>query len=93
MINVINYLTFIVSTTFTYIMGILSKKYKWNDTLPIPLQNVLIGIIVFILAYAFCFIMKIEIKSKDILEQIIYAMGGVGTATLGYDTQKIRKDK
>lgn len=91
--NIIGYITFIVSTTFTYLMGILSKKYKWNDTLPIPIQNVIVGIIVFILAYAFCFIMKIEMESKDILEQIIFAMGGVGTATLGYDTQKIRKDK
>lgn len=91
--NIIGYITFIVSTTFTYLMGILSKKYKWNDTLPIPLQNVLIGIIVFILAYAFCFIFRVEMQPRNILEQIIYAMGGVGTATLGYDTQKIGKDK
>ena len=93
MTNVINYLIFIVSTTMTYILGIQSKKHKWNDTLPIPIQNCLVGIVVFILAYVFCLIMKKDINAEYILEQILYAMGGVGTATLGYDTQKIRKDK
>lgn len=88
MVNVINYLIFIVSTIMTYILGIISKKHKWNETLPIPIQNCLVGIIVFILTYVFCLFMKTELRSDEILEQILLSMGGVGTATLGYDIQK-----
>ena len=93
MTNVITYLIFIVSTTMTYIFGILSKKHKWNDTLPIPMQNCLVGVIVFILSYVFCLIMKIDLNPDEILKQILISMGGVGTATLGYDIKKVNKEE
>lgn len=89
MANVINYLVFIVSTGMTYFLGILSKKHKWNDTLPIPIQNCFVGIVVFVLAYVFCLITKKNINAEYILNQIVSSMSGVATATLGYDIQKI----
>lgn len=90
--STISYLTFICSTLFTYIFGIISKKHKWNNTLPIPIQNCIVGVGVFILAYVFCLVMKIETNPNDMIQQIICALGGAGTATLGYDTQKINKE-
>ena len=88
MVNMIGYLVYIVSTLFTYIFGILSKKYKWNESLPIPIQNFVVGLVVFVLAYIFCLIMKQNLNPEEILQQIIFAIGGAGTATLSYDTQK-----
>ena len=88
MVNVISYLVYIVSTIFTYVMGILSKKHKWNESLPIPIQNLVIGLVVFVLAYVFCLLMKYELNPDEIIKQIIFALGGAGTATLGYDTKK-----
>ncbi len=90
--DIIKYLVFVVSTLLTYILGLISKKHKWNEALPIPIQNCLVGIVVFLLAYVFCLIMKIEIEPNNIIQQILFAMGGAGTATLGYDTQKINKE-
>lgn len=81
--NIIGYLTFIVSTLFTYFMGLLSKKHKWNDTLPIPIQNMLVGLAVFILAYVFCLVMKISMKPEDMIQQIVYAMGGARNSYIG----------
>lgn len=92
MIDCISYLTFIVSTTFTYILGIISKKHKWNELLPIPIQNFLIGIIVFVLSYVFCLITKNQFEPNLAIQQIMFAFGGVGTATLGYDMQKNNKE-
>lgn len=79
----INSLIFITSTLMTYIMGILSKKFKWNEVMPIPVQNIIVGIIVFAIAYFFT-----KENGEELLEQIITALGGSGTATLGYDLQK-----
>lgn len=92
MTDIINYLIYITSTLFTYILGLISKKHKWNEELPIPIQNILIGLIVFVFAYVFCLITKIELNSQEILKQILFSMGGAGTATLGYDTTKINKE-
>lgn len=88
MVNVVGYLVYIVSTVFTYVFGILSKKHKWNESLPIPIQNFVVGLVVFVLAYVFCLVMKVNLSPEEILHQIIFAIGGAGTATLGYDTQK-----
>ncbi len=85
----INLLVYIVSTLATYIMGILSKKMKWNESLPIPIQNILIGIIVFTIFY----IIYHPANTEEVIEQIIVALGGTGTATLGYDTQKLNKEE
>ena len=81
--NIIGYLTFVVSTLFTYFMGIISKKHKWNETLPIPIQNMLVGLIVFVLTYVFCLAMKINMKTEDMIEQIIFAMGGARNCYIG----------
>lgn len=79
----VNVLIYIVSTLVTYIMGILSKKFKWNESLPIPVQNIIVGAIVFLLAWLFT-----KPNTEELLNQIIVALGGAGTATLGYDVKK-----
>lgn len=84
----IEILIYVVSTVLTYILGLLSKKFKWNESLPIPVQNILVGAIVFAIFY----IVKRPADIEQALQQIIIAMGGAGTATLGYDTQKIGKE-
>ena len=89
--SVIKYLVFIVSTLLTYVLGLISKKHKWNDTLPIPIQNFLVGVAVFVLAYVFCLIMKYNLKPDELIQQILLSMGGSGLATLSYDTQKVSK--
>lgn len=84
----INSLIYIVSTLFTYFLGLASKKFKWNEELPIPVQNIIVGFIVFIIAF---FITKPE-NTEEFLNQFIIALGGSGTATLGYDASKIGKE-
>lgn len=84
----IKLLTYIVSTLFTYILGIISKKKGWHETLPIPIQNIIVGIIVFILSLIIVHIQKEHISAQNIIEQIVVAIGGSGTATLAYDTRK-----
>lgn len=85
----INSITYIVSTIFTYVLGKISKKRGWNEILPIPIQNILIGIIVFAISVIIAKLLKENIDVKDILEQIIVSLGGAGTATLAYDTSKV----
>lgn len=82
-------LVFVVSTIVTYILGLLSKKFKWNEQLPIPLQNIIVGVIVFTIFY----LVKRPADIELALQQLMLAMGGVGTATLGYDTSKVGKEK
>ena len=84
----IKLLTYIVSTLFTYILGIISKKKGFNETLPIPIQNIIVGIIVFILSLIIVHIQKEHISAQNIIEQIVVAIGGSGTATLAYDIRK-----
>lgn len=84
----VNIITYLVSTIFTYIMGLISKKEGWNETLPIPVQNIIIGLIVFIISLVVAKLLKENIDIKSILDQIIVALGGAGTATLYYDTAK-----
>ena len=38
-------IVYIVTTLFTYVLGKVSKYFRWNETLPIPVQNIVIGII------------------------------------------------
>ena len=82
-------LVFVVSTIVTYTLGLLSKKFKWNEQLPIPLQNIIVGVIVFTIFY----LVKRPADIELALQQLMLAMGGVGTATLGYDTSKVGKEK
>ena len=81
-------LVYIVSTLVTYILGLISKKFKWNEQMPIPIQNIIIGIIVFTIFYIVQRPSDIELA----LEQLMLAMGGAGTAALSYDTSRIGKE-
>jgi len=81
-------LTYIVATLLTYLLGLLSKKKGWNETIPIPVQNILIGVIVFFISAILLRITNQEIMLDDIVSQIIASLGGSGTATLYYDTKK-----
>lgn len=83
----VNLIVYVVSTLFTYVMGVVSKYFKWNEKIPIPVQNIIVGIICFSIAYI---IYKPE-NSEALVEQIIVALGGSGTATLSYDLSKINK--
>ena len=38
-------IVYIVTTLFTYVLGKASKYFGWNETLPIPIQNIAIGVI------------------------------------------------
>lgn len=84
----INLLVYLVSTIFTYVLGIIAKKNKWNEILPIPIQNIIVGIIVFTIFY----IIYRPQNAEDVIQQIIVALGGTGTATLSYDISKINKE-
>lgn len=74
--DMIYYITYMVSTIFTYIFGKLSKKHKWNEQLPIPIQNMVVGTFVFVIAYVFCIIMKYDISTQELLHQVIACLGG-----------------
>ena len=89
----VNGITYIISTLFTYIMGILSKKFGWNEEMPIPVQNILIALLVLGTTLIIQWITKEPIDLKSIIEQILSALGGAGTATLCYDNWKgLKKD-
>lgn len=87
----INLIIYVVSTILTYVLGLLSKKFKWNETLPIPLQNILVGGFTFLVAYIWCKASGTEIEAQAMVEQIVVALGGAGTATLSYDIDKSMK--
>ena len=57
-----------ITTLFTYILGILSKQKGWHKTLPIPIQNVIVGIIVFILSLIIVHVQKEHISVENIIE-------------------------
>lgn len=83
----INTLIYFVSMGFTYVFGVLSKKFKWNKELPIQFQNFLVGLIVFFIAW-------LVTKTQDITDlwnQVWISIGGSGTATLIYDTKQKMK--
>ncbi|MCI9038670.1 MAG: hypothetical protein HFJ29_02130 [Clostridia bacterium] len=80
----IQVLVYIITTFFTYIMGIISKHFEWNYTLPIPIQNIIIGFI----AAGIGILIHIEgLDANSIIQAVITAIGGVGTATVLYDAK------
>ena len=81
-------LTYFTSAIVTYVLGLLSKKFQWNETLPIPVQNIIVGIIVFLLSLLIAKATGTEIDMQGLTKQIIVALGGAGTATLGYDATR-----
>lgn len=88
-----NYLIYATSTVFTYIFGKLSKKLNWNESLPIPIQNILVGMIVFAIYFIYIKITGGQLDAEALIQQIIFAIGGSGTATLAYDTSKLDKEE
>ena len=84
----IEILTYVVATLLTYGLGILSKKKGWNETVPIPVQNIIVGVIVFFISAIVIKLTNQEVVLPDIINQIFLSLGGSGTATLYYDTKK-----
>lgn len=77
-------LVYIITTLFTYILGKVSKHFYWNETLPIPVQNIIIGIIA---ATIGCLIHIEGLDINGVITAVITALGGVGTATVLYDAK------
>lgn len=78
-------LVYLVTTVFTYVMGLISKKKGWNETLPITIQNIIIGII----ATGIGILIHIEgLTVNEIIQAVVVGIGGAATATLYYDTKK-----
>ena len=81
----ISKLVLIFSAIVTYVLGKISKKFGWNENLPIPIQNALVGIIVFTLIYLYLQIIGLDENPEELIEIIFSSLGGSGIATLGYD--------
>ena len=80
----IQFLVYVVTTLFTYIMGKVSKYYEWNYTLPITIQNLIIIAIVSVIGI----LIHVEnLDANSIIEAVITAVGGVGTAVVAYDAK------
>lgn len=80
----IQFLVYVVTTLFTYIIGKLSKCFEWNYTLPITVQNIIIIAIVSIIGI----LIHIEnLDANSIITSVITAVGGVGTAVVAYDAK------
>ena len=84
----IQLLVYVLTTLVTYGLGILSKKLKWNEDVPIPVQNIIVGVLAFII----CWLMGDFTNPQVIIQSIITALSGVGTATIVYDTKKQMKE-
>lgn len=79
-------LVYLVTTIFTYAMGLLSKKKGWNEELPIAIQNIIIGII----ATGIGILIHVEgLTIDEIIQAVVVGIGGAATAALYYDTKQI----
>lgn len=80
----VQFLVYVVTTLFTYIAGKVSKNFGWNYTLPITIQNIIIVAI----ASAIGILIHIEnLDVNGVIEAVITAVGGVGTAVVAYDAK------
>ena len=77
-------IVYIITTLFTYVLGKVSKYFRWNETLPIPVQNIVIGIIATIIG---CVIHVEGLDVNGVIQAVVTALGGVGTATVLYDAK------
>lgn len=77
-------IVYIVTTLFTYVLGKVSKYFRWNETLPIPIQNIAIGVIATIIG---CVIHVEGLDANGVIQAVVTALGGVGTATVLYDAK------
>ena len=57
------------------------------------IQNIFVGVITFLVAYICCKVSGTEIDIQSTMEKIIVALGGAGTAALGYDANKSIKEE
>ena len=80
----IQFLVYVITTIFTYTAGKLSKKFGWNYTLPITIQNIIIIAISTVIG---CLIHIEGLDTNAIIESVITAVGGVGTAVVTYDAK------
>lgn len=80
----VQFLVYVITTLFTYIAGKVSKHFGWNYDLPITIQNLIIIAIVSVIGI----LIHIEnLDANSIIEAVITAVGGVGTAVVAYDTK------
>lgn len=77
-------LVYVITTLFTYILGKVSKRFGWNETLPIPIQNIIVGIIATVIG---CMIHVEGLDANSVIKAVITALGGIGTATVLYDAK------
>lgn len=80
----VQFLVYVITTLFTYIAGKVSKHFGWNYDLPITIQNI---IIVVISATIGCLIHIENLDANGVIEAVITAVGGVGTAVVAYDAK------
>lgn len=77
-------LVYIITTIFTYVLGKISKRLHWNHTLPIQIQNIIIIVIASVVG---CMIHIDGLSPEHIIDAVITAVGGVGTAVVAYDAK------
>ncbi len=77
-------IVYIITTLFTYVLGKVSKHFGWNETLPIPVQNIVIGVIASIIG---CVIHVEGLDINGVIQAVVTALGGIGTATVLYDAK------
>ena len=77
-------IVYLVTTLFTYVLGKVSKYFRWNETLPIPIQNIAIGVIATVIG---CVIHVEGLDANGVIQAVVTALGGVGTATVLYDAK------
>lgn len=77
-------LVYVITTLLTYILGKVSKRFGWNETLPIPIQNIIVGIIATVIG---CMIHVEGLDANSVIQAVFTALGGIGTATVLYDAK------
>lgn len=80
----VQFLVYVITTLFTYIAGLLSKKFGWNYSLPITIQNIIIIAIASVIG---CLIHIENLDVNGVITAVITAVGGVGTAVVAYDAK------
>ena len=80
----IQFLVYVITTLFTYIMGKVSKHFGWNYTMPVTIQNI---IIIGIASVIGCLIHIEGLDGNAVVQAVITAVGGVGTAVVAYDAK------
>ena len=69
----------------TYIFGVLAKKYNWIESKYIPIQNLLIGVLAGVLAWAIGL-------NENVVTSVIACLIGAMSAGGIYDAIKTRKE-